>query len=524
VTTERPADAVPHELPVLPGGRSVFRACLFAIAKWKWLILAITLACTLAGAVYLVLQPETRVAQARILLSGNPAHPAQITRVEASRLTMREVLRPVAQILLAEDALTGESDAAIEALVTDLRGRTGAQPIGETNVIQLTHSATLPDDPVRVLRLIIDRYLEAYAKTNSPSQALVTFAREEHARVARDLADREERLDRWLKANGVVSIDAAVTNQLEVLAQREAALHENQAEMAAVMSKTNALRQQFSAHPKVVTLQHEHVSNPLIATLRAELATAEAAVAGDRNSALVTKLKGDLVSAELAVQERLQRYGSKDRVVQERLEQVALLKRELASAEEEADRHSQSKVARLREALAAAESQAEILGRQTTGLNPVREQLERELASAEALRASLGARVATLNTQVLEARGVLGQLRRSKLEEARLTSAVAAARESVLLFAKKLDEARLAAGAQDELIRLSVIEAPYQLPEAGLQSRLNMVALASVAGLMISFGVAGGSELSRNALRNRDDVESHLAVPLVAVIPDRTRT
>jgi uncharacterized protein involved in exopolysaccharide biosynthesis len=508
---------------VIPGGRGLFRASLFTVARWKWLILAITLISTLAGAVYLVLQPRTRLAVARILLTGNPVHTAQATRVEASRLTSREVLRPVAQILLGEDTSRGEVDAVIEALFRDLRARTLAQPIGETNIIQLSHSVAPPDDPAHILRLIIDRYLEVYAKTNSPSQALLTFATQEHAKVIRDLEDSEERLDRWRKANGIVSVDAATTNQLEVLARGEAALHDTQAEAAAVMSKIDVLKQQLSAHPKHVTLHREHVTNPSIATLRAELANAEAAVAADRNSALLTKLRGDLVAAELALHELRQRYMDKDRVVQERLEQVALLKRELASAQEEADVTARSKVARLKEELATAEGQAEILGRQTVGLNPVREQLDRELASAEALLASLGSRQAALKAQARDARDALAHLRAKELAEERLSSSVALARESLHLHAKKLDEARLTAGAQRELIRLSVIEQPYQLPDPRLPSGLNVVLLSSVAGLMISFGVAVGSDFSKNALRDREDVEHHLAVPLLAAIPDHTR-
>lgn len=523
MTAERRApDAFFPELPVAPAGQGLVRASVFTLFKWKRMILSITLAFTLAGALYLVLRPPTSSAGARILLSGNPGLMHQVLRAEASRLTSREVLGPVAEILLANGTSHSDFGAVREALLAALQVRTDAQPIAEANFIRLTHSASPPDDPVRILQLIIDTYLAAHA-TKSSSHALVAFATQQHARARQDLHDSEEGLDRWRTANRIVSIDAAITSHLAVLAHREAALRDIEPEIEATRSKIAALERQLPAQPTHVTLQREHVTNPLIVTLRAELASAEAAFAVDRNTALVTKLKGDLVAAALALHELRQRYTDQDRRVQEKLEQVALLKRALASAEEEAALNARSRIARLTEELATAESQAEILGRQTVGLNPVRDQLERDLASATVILAALGSRKAALTAQVLEARDALADFRTKKLEEERLSSSVALARESLQFHAKKADEARLTAGAQHEFSRLSVLEQPYQLLAPGLLAHLKIAFLSCLAGLMISCGLAFGYEISTNALRSREDVEYYLAVPILAAIPDRTQ-
>lgn len=521
-TARRAPDALLPELPLAPAGQSIVRASVSTLFKWKWLILVITLASALVGAVYIVLQPPTSSAGARILLGGTPVPPHQVLRAQASRLTSREVLGPVTEILLGEGASPGDSEAAFEALLADLRVRTSSQLIAETNIIQLTHAASPPDDPARILQLIVDSYLAVNTIT-SPSHALIAFATDEHARIMRDLQDREERLDRWRRTNGIVSIDTDIARQLEVLSHRQAALRDLAAEIDATSAKIAALKRHLPGHSTHVTLQREHVTNPLIATLQAELATTEAAFAADRNTVLVTKLKGDLVAGELALHELRQRYTDNDRRVQEKLEQVALLKRELASAEEEAALNARGKIARLKEALATAESRAEILGRQTVGLNPVRDQLERELASAAALLPALGSRKAALTAQVLEARDALADFRTKKLEEERLASSVALTRESLQLHTKQLDEARLAAGAQHEFSRLSVIEQPYQLPDPSLLARLRIALLSFIAGLMLSCGLAFGYEFSTNALRSREDVEYYLAVPLLAAIPDRTQ-
>jgi uncharacterized protein involved in exopolysaccharide biosynthesis len=368
----------------------------------------------------------------------------------------------------------------------------------------------------------MDHYLAA-STTRSASHALAAVAGQEHARVGRDLRDSEERLARWRETHGVVSVEAALATELQALAQREGVLREVVAERAAVGARVAALKRQRPAHPRQVPLLREHVANPLITTLEAELASAEAALAGDQASPLVAKLKGDLVAADLALHELRQRYTDKERRVEEKVELLALLKRELAAAEAEAARAARSRIEGLQRELTTARSQAEILGRQTVGLNPVREQLERELGSAAALLASLDSRRAALQAQVRETRDTLADLGTKRLEEERLVRSAALARESLQLHAKKLDEARLTAGAQHEFGRLSVVEPPYVLRGPGLLTRINVALVAFMAGLMISGGLAFGYEFGRNALRRREDVEYYLAVPLLAAIPDRTR-
>jgi CRISPR-associated protein Cas8c/Csd1 subtype I-C len=74
---------------------------------------------------------------------------------------------------------------------------------------------------------------------------------------------------------------------------------------------------------------------------------------------LVTKLEGDLSAAEVSLQDLLMRYNEKDRRVQEKKEHIAVLKNELAAAEKE-----------------------EIIGSETTGLNPLRRGREQDLVTA----------------------------------------------------------------------------------------------------------------------------------------------
>ena len=524
MTTERRAlAAFSSDLPVPSDGPGIVRASMWTLFKWKRVILTVTAVFTLAGCLYLLVRPATVSATARLLLVTNPGQTAPVLRAEAARLMSREVLGPVARALVGEDGGGSELAVLLDAKLAELQARTDARPVAETNMIQITHTAPPADDPIRTLRLIVERYVAAYSGTTA-SQALVAYATEEHARIVGDVHRREEELDRWRSANSIVSIDSAITSQLELLAQRETALRDVGAEMDAVKSKITAVERQLPSHPAQVSLQREQVSNPVIATLQAELATAEAAAATDRNTPLVLKLKGDLVAAELALHELRQRYTDKDRRVQEKQDHLAVLRREVEAAEADATRNVGSRITRLKEQLAAAQSHAEITGRQTIGLNPVRGHLDTELAGAVAHLAFLGARHATLASQATALRDSLSTLRAKKLEDDRLSTAITLGRDLLQVSAKKRDEARLTAGAQNELSRLSVIIPPYQQPRPGLLTQLNIAALSFVAGLMVSSGLAFAYEFSRNALRSRQDVEYYLAVPLLAAIPERTES
>jgi hypothetical protein len=100
----------------------------------------------------------------------------------------------------------------------------------------------------------------------------------------------EEQLRKWQEANNVISIDEQISRHITALAERERALQQTDAELSWSWG--------------------ESVRDPLVA-----------------------KLKGDLIAAEVALQEALQRYTENDRRVQEKRDQVDLIKKELQAVE-----------------------------------------------------------------------------------------------------------------------------------------------------------------------------------------------
>jgi uncharacterized protein involved in exopolysaccharide biosynthesis len=445
----------------------------------------------------------------------------QLLQSEVELIKSREVLFPVAQRLMTTqpDLATGRPND-LELLALNLGLNTVAVPVPETNVILVTHYANDANRALNTLRLLIDQYVEVHAFANSGSTKLLKFYEQERDRVVRDLSRHEEDLKQWREANAIVSIEAQITARMPVLADRERALRQTETDIQGMRAKMVAIEAQLVAQPERLVLQREVIRNPLIASLKAELASVGGPSQIDRGP-LVTKLQTELVTAEVALKELLQRYTDSDRRVQEKREQIELLKRELELAETSARKVAERQAARLQEELTVAQKEGEIVGRETTSLNPLREELQRQFAAAQASLNALLPQQRVLETQVRELTTDLNRLGAKKIEEERLARLVRLGNDSTTLYTQKLEEARIAAGLdREQLANISVIEQPHVNIDVGIKRQLAIIGLAAFVGLALGFAIAFGTEVFNNSLRSADDTEYYLALPVLAVIPE----
>jgi uncharacterized protein involved in exopolysaccharide biosynthesis len=212
---------------------------------------------------------------------------------------------------------------------------------------------------------------------------------------------------------------------------------------------------------------------------------------------LVTKLKSDLVTAEVSLQSLLQRYTKKDRRVREKKEQIDHLNKQLADAEKE------------------------IIGSRTTALNPLREGLKKELATAQALLSSLASHKETLRKQIREAGVALESMREKKVKIGRMSRDVDLRKATFFLYGQKLEEARIASGlGKEQLANLALIEQPYATLSSDLKKRIGFFLMAAFVGLALGMAIAFGFEFFNDSIRTQDDVESYLGLPMLASIPD----
>ena len=465
----------------------------FVIFKWQRLILSFFLVFTVAALAAMFLKPPVRAATAKIMLKGDRtpfmitglttlssrfAFSPQIMQSEIEMMRSREVLAPVAKKLLSGNDRQEKDlkNSEIDAMVGALSASTVATAIPDTSIIQVTHFAQTSEAAERNLRLITDQYLERQAEIQSGSTKLLQFYEHEKDRVGGQLRQAEEQLNDWQEKNNTLSIDKQISDQLGILSDWEKALGQTEAEIEPAKSRIAFLNSQLRGMPERMVMSRWQERNPA-----------------------ATKLQTDLVAAEVALKDLLLRYTENDRRVQEKKEQIAFLKRELVEADKE-----------------------EVLAREITGLNPIREGLMKELATTRALLSSMIAKRETLRKQIRDVSASLPALRDKQLEIDRRSRTVGLHKDAYQLYGKKLEEARIATGlGKEQLGHIAVIEGAHAAEFAGdFQKRAGLVILASFVGLAIGMAIAFGFEFFNNSLRTQEDAEHYLGLPVLAAIPD----
>lgn len=418
---------------------------VFVVFKWKRLVFCLFLAFAIAAAIGMYMKPPVRSATAKILLKPDRAtlqisgqnslssklpYSPQYMQSEVELIKSREVLVPVAKRLLSKqrepgrEVTTGEISAMVEALARHVV----PTAFPENSTVQVTFFGETAEEATQTLDIMMEHYMQLHELIYTGSTRMLKFYEDERDRVGADLQAAEDRLKQWQETGNIVSVDEQISRQLMTQGDRERALQQVEADLA--MSRDN-------------------VRDPVVA-----------------------KLKGDLVTSEVGLQDLLQRYTDNDRHVQERREQIGLIKRQLASAE--------------RAFLTSLTSQRDILRK-----------------------------------QIQEAAASLATLRERKFEGTRLSQAVDLARESYQLYGKKLEEARIASRLdREQLSNVAVIEQPHPTLMTDLNKRIGGVFLAAIAGIALGVAIAFGFEFFNNSLRTEDDVENYLGLPVLAAIPE----
>jgi uncharacterized protein involved in exopolysaccharide biosynthesis len=418
------------------------------IFKWKWLIFMLFLAFTIAAGVAMYLKPPVRTATAKILLkpdrvslqisgfgssvSGKLPYPPQVMQSEVELMKSREVLIPVAKNLLVAEGRPEQdlNDGEIGAKIALLRNNTVPVAFPDSSVIQLTYFAETSAEAVRVLRLILEQYMVQHEVVYTGSTKLLSFYEQEKDRVGAQLRAAEEQLRKWQEAKNITSIDEQISRYIITLADRERALQQADTELA---------------------MGRESMST---------------------RDPLVGKLKGDMVAAEVALQDVLQRYTENDRRVQERREQVSLIRKELQAA-------------------------------------------------GKGFLTSLTSQRDTLREQVREASAAVAAMREKRVEYNRLSRTVDLSRDAFMLYGKKVEEARIAARLdKEQLSNVAVIEEPYAPYVTDINKRIGVVLLAAIVGGALGMAIAFVFDFFNNSLRTEEDVEHYLGAPVLASIPD----
>lgn len=473
-----------------PQGSQSMEQIFFVIFKWKRLILSLFLTFAVAGGIAMYLKPPVRTASAKILLKKDRAtlkisgtairgieYPVQYMLSEIELMKSRAVLLSAAkEVLMSQGRSEQEiTHADMESVAGMLDNRLRAIASPDSSTIKVTYTAETDEDAQKTLEIIMGRYLQEHDVVYTGSTKHLEFYEQERERVGAGLQAAEEALKRRQEETNVISVDAEISNQLSMLGNSQNGLRQVEAQMEATRARIEVLRNQLSQLPEREVTSLTQVRNPA-----------------------ATKLQNDLVAAEVALQDLLQRYTEKDRRVQEKKQQIAMLKRELAAAEKE-----------------------EVIGSQTTGLSALRRSREQELITAQANMKSMASERHVLRKQMGEIEASLAALRGQKVELDRLARSVELNQEAFMLYGRKLEEARIASGIdKQQLSNVAVIEQPHATYNTDTHKRIGIFLLAAFVGLFLGTAIAFGIEFFNDTLRTEEEVEHSLAVPVLATVPD----
>jgi uncharacterized protein involved in exopolysaccharide biosynthesis len=487
-----PENAFFDVYPVRPenaGGAEALKQIFFVVFKWWRLIACVFVAFTVAAATVAWMKPPIRSASAEVLIKADRV-PLQLSglggRLEKNQLQQiinseieliksRHVLGAVAMKLLANPENDGGVDEAeLESKIESLSGSTFAVAVPGSNVLQVTYFAETSGEAQKTLGMIVDEYIEKQAAIQSGSDKLLKFYEQEKQRVQDQLREAENRLNEWQSKNGTILIDEQIRSQLEILEDRSKTLQQTDAQLESTKAKVAMLTHELQKQPERLLMGQEQVKNPV-----------------------VTKLEEQLLMAEASLQELLQRFTENHRTVQEKKEQIAFLRKELAAAV------------------------GNVIGRETTGLNPLRENIKQQFADSQALLFSLISQKGILRKQVQEASAMLPALREKKAKIDELSRLVDLHKEAFMLYGKKLEEGRVATGlGKEQLANVALISPAHAERGTDFGKRIKIILFSAFVGLALGMGIGFALEFFSNAVRTRQDIEYYLRVPALATIPD----
>ncbi len=419
----------------------------YVLFKWKRLVLGLFLAFTVAASASMYLKPPVRLALAKLLMqpdrtamqiSGLSSMSAnrrgelstQVLQSEIEAIESRDVIHPVAMTLLQQ---TGEQTPPtpdrVDGKIAQLRANLDPLLIPETNVLQVIYTARTSEEALKNLTLIIEQYLRHRSETHSGSTKLLDFYQQEKDRARSEQAANEEVMRKWQATNNIVTMEGQIDSQLRLLTQLQADLNDS-------------------------------VSGASMLAMNRDRAP------------LLAKVQEGVQDAEYKLSELKLRYTDEDRRVQEQVQKLVILKRQLS------------------------ENQRFVSG-------------------------AIATRDTVLGQRIRDTQGALNTLREKRVQYDELARTLQQSKDQYALYTKSLEEARIAARLdQEQLSNVTVLEKAHESNNTDFDRKIALIVLASIIGLVVGISAAFLLEMLNHSIRTHEDVEEYLRLPVLAVIPD----
>ena len=451
--------------------------------KHKLIIVGSFLVVVIPAMVGWYLQPPVYEASGRLMLAEQPAY---LPRARRQReLSDQDINNEIQNILSPPFMATVVTAMPPEVLQTprsshrarDLCRGLIVERVPFTTLIEVSYRHGSPDLAATIVNTILDTYPSYQSALYQDPEALVFYENECQQLKAKIEKDEEE-LERFEAGEDLISLKQQRDQALDMIDMVRSRLRATRTDLAQGAGKIAEIKIQIAGTPTHVTLGQEITPDPETVFL---LAT--------------------LTSLKLQKSELLHTYGDKHPKVLVTASQIQEIELRLP-----------------------AQREKQALGKKRLGPNIVYQDLARELSEQKVKRGQQMAKVVSLEEQLVELRNEARVLNTKGYDLQRMQASLEEKRMRYQTYQKKAEEARIAAAMDRQGVGNVRITDEAHVPTKALPSGgVVALLLPMLVGAGIGIGAALTLEYMRPTFHSAMDVDRHLDLPVLALIPDFQR-
>ena len=466
------------------------RRVAYVIFKQKQLIAVVFLIISLPLFLYLLFAPKQYIASARVLIKPSreflnvsptagggsiAVFPSpDVINTEIQIIKSPELAQRLGSEFPFPDDPNGNqrSEAQIERDGRRIRGLLNAVPVRSTNLIHI--SVTSPHKTewaVRVVNRAAELYLEQHLKVHR-TQGVGEFYDEQEKKLRAELIAAEDTLKKFQEKEGIIDAPEQVLSDLRALSSFETNLKQTDSAIRETEQKLSMLDDQLKQQKAMISSSTNITVNPVY---------------------LQTQTR--LTQLQLEKDSLLQRYTPNDRLVQDKQSEIDDLKKQLETIKQTA------------------------VSGENISINEVHRRILNELLSARVQLKALNEKKASLTRQVESYSTTAADKKRKGFEYDRLLREVTTKKDSLDLYKRKGEEARISDAMDEQKFSNAYIleRASLPLPAAGFSTVL-LTFVTIIVAMGAAIATAFGVEYFNSTLRNESDIEDQIGLPVLATI------
>lgn len=227
-----------------------------------------------SSAKLIVMRAEQRTGGVRMLDNDLP----ELTGASHPLLTQSEMfrLRPVVQDAIQDGELKDEhgKPLSVDAFQASLR----VYPIKSTDLMEVRLTSSRPEQAHRMLTALCTSYLKHIQQYRKEGvQEGLNYLEEQLTLAKKALADSEERLQRFKRVSGTISLPSEIEASVREYSENNSLIRARQLDLESAQAKANGLRAKLGMSPRDALDMAAIVQNPRLKFLQDQLMAEETA-------------------------------------------------------------------------------------------------------------------------------------------------------------------------------------------------------------------------------------------------------